>query len=96
MKYRVYGKTTVYIAVTVSAMDEDEAKWLAGEQLPKLIAFYGNGGMDKLVGVTEDNESVLAEDEIEYTEVELIGEDEEDEEDEEAEEYVEYGEEEEE
>lgn len=80
MKYCVFGKTTVYVTVIVSAMDEEEAIELAGEQLPKLMDFDGNGGMDKLVGVTEDNESVLAEDEIEYTEVDLIGPDEEEDE----------------
>ena len=71
--YRVYGHTPVTVAVDVTAYSEKEAYEKAAEELGSLMAFSGNGGLDKLVGVNEPNQSVSADEEIEYDDVEVLG-----------------------
>ena len=83
MKYRVYGRTTVTVTVEVSADNEKDALEVAFDQLTNLTAFSGNGGMDKLVGVYGDDESVAADEEIVYDDAELIGPDDPEDEDDE-------------
>lgn len=82
MKYRVYGHTTVTVVVEVSADSEEDAKEVALDQRSSLTSYCGNGGTDKLIGVDGDDESVSADEEIEYDDVELIGPDDEEDEDE--------------
>ena len=82
MKYRVFGHTTVTVAVEVSADNEKDALEVALDQLSNLTAFSGNGGCDKLVRVYGDDESVAADEEIVYDDAELIGPDDPDDEDE--------------
>lgn len=71
--YRVYGHTPVTVAVDVTAYSEKEAYEKAAEELGSLMTFSGNGGLDKLVGVNEPNQSVSADEEIEYDDVEVLG-----------------------
>ena len=85
MKYRVYEHTTVTVVVEVSADSEENAKEAALDQRDFLTSYCGNGGTDKLIGVDGDDESVSADEEIEYDDVELIGPDDEDEDEEEDE-----------
>ena len=72
-KYKVFGHTTVIVATEVFAENEDDAKEVALNQRDSLTAFCGNGGLDKLVGVDGEEESVSADEEIEYDDVEYIG-----------------------
>lgn len=74
-KYRVIGTTTVTVTKEVWAANEEEACEKAYYQLDSLTAYCGNGGIDKLIGVDGDDESVDADGMIEYNDVELIGED---------------------
>lgn len=73
MQYRVYGHTTVTVAVDITAYSEKEAYKKAAEELGSLMAFSGNNGLDKLVGVNESNQSVSADEEIEYDDTEVLG-----------------------
>lgn len=65
-KYRVYGTYTITITKEVWANDEDEAIVKADENFGGIIEYCGNGGYDKLVGVSEDDESVAADGEPEW------------------------------
>lgn len=74
-KYRVYGTTTVSVVKEVWANNEDEAYDKAWRELTGLTAFCGNGGTDKLVGVYGSDESVAADDNIEYDNIEELEDD---------------------
>ena len=71
-KYRVRGTTVVTVTKEVWASNEDEAYNKAFNQLDSLTAFCGNGGIDKLVGVYGDDESVDADGTIEYDDIEVL------------------------
>lgn len=72
MKYRVYGHTNVTVTTVVEADSEEEAYEAANDKLCCLVAYCGNGGMDKLVGVDDEDDSVSADEGIEYDDIELI------------------------
>ena len=74
-KYRVCGTTVVTVTKEVWAANEDEAYNKAFEQLDSLTAFCGNGGIDKLVGVYGDDESVDADGSIEYDDIQVLEDD---------------------
>ena len=71
MKYRVIGETTVTVYLDVEAESEEEAIEAAYKEVSSLTAYCGNGGMDKLVGVSLSNASVDAGDCIEWKEAEV-------------------------
>ena len=72
-KYRVFGTTVVTVAKEVWANNEDEAYEKAFDKLNSLTQFCGNGGCgDKLVGVYGYDESVSADDDIEYNDYEIL------------------------
>ena len=64
--YRVYGTTVVTVCKEVWANSKDEAIERAGDELYSLTEYCGNGGYDKLVGVDGMDESVYADDMIEW------------------------------
>lgn len=72
-KYRVYGHTTVTVIIDVKADSETKAYETAIDELCGLTAYCGNGGIYKLVGVDGDEQSVKADEEIEYDDIELLG-----------------------
>lgn len=74
-KYRVYGNTVVSVFKEVWANSEDEAIDRANEELHYLTEYCGNGGYDKLVGVDGSDESVAADDTIEWDDVEELEDD---------------------
>ena len=74
-KYKVIGTTVVTVTKEVWANNEDEAYDKAYDELSGLTAFCGNGGTDKLVGVYGYDESVDADDTIDYTHVEILEDD---------------------
>lgn len=57
-KYRVYGSVSISVAVEVEADDKDAAIEAAYENFGGLTNYAGNGGIDKLVGVYEENVSI--------------------------------------
>jgi len=71
-KYKVFGHTVVNVVVEVEAENEGKAYKIAEDELCGLIAFCGNGGTDKLVGVDGENQSVSADEGIEYDYIELL------------------------
>ena len=74
-KYRVYGTTVVEVVKEVWANSEDEAYDKASKQLNNLTEYCGNGGYDKLVGVDGSDESVAANENIEYDDCEVLEDD---------------------
>lgn len=74
-KYRVTGTVEVVVTKEVWAHDEDDAYEKASMELPSLAAYAGNGGWDKLVGVSESDESVDVFDDIEYNDAEELEDD---------------------
>lgn len=74
-KFRVCGTTTVTVYKEVWASDEGEAIDKANEKLNYLTAFCGNGGTDKLIGVYDSDESVSADDYIEWNDTEELEDD---------------------
>jgi hypothetical protein len=74
-KYKVYGNVNVVVTKEVWANTPEEAAEKAYERLSCLTAYCGNGGIDKLVGVENHDESVDVFDDIEYDDVEEIEDD---------------------
>lgn len=70
MKFRVYGNATVVISTVVEAETRDEAIEKAYEEFGGIGGFCGNGGTDKLIGVTGEHESIEADCEVEFTDAE--------------------------
>ena len=71
-KYRVCGTTIVTVYKEVWANNEDEAIDKADGKLYSLTEFCGNGGTDKLIGVYESDESVAADDCINWNDAEEL------------------------
>ena len=74
-KYIVSGKVTAYIEVELEAENEEEAIEKAYEECSGPMNFVGNGGYDKLIGVSDTDDAIVSiacDDEVEYTEVEEI------------------------
>ena len=71
MRFKVYGSTTVNVVTVVEAACPDEALEVALGELNCLNQYVGNGGDDKMVGVEGDDDSVSADDEIEWTSAEV-------------------------
>ena len=74
-KYRVFGTTVVEVVKEVWANNEEEAYRKASQQLYNLTEYCGNGGYDKLVGVDGSDESVAANESIEYDDCEVLEDD---------------------
>lgn len=72
MRYRVFGHTSVTVVVEVDADSEDEAYEIALDKISSLDGYCGNGGIDKLIGVCGDDESVSADEEIIYDDINEI------------------------
>lgn len=64
--YEVVGTYTITVMKRVKANDEDEAMELAEKYFSGITEYCGNGGVDKLIGVDDDSESVSADGCIEW------------------------------
>lgn len=74
-KYAVYGKVSTWVRVELEAKDKEDAIERAYDECSSVMAFVGNGGTDKIIGVCDTDSaevSINCDDEIEYTEVEEI------------------------
>lgn len=71
-KYSVRGTTVVVVCKEVWANSESEAFDKAYSELSSLTEFCGNGGIDKLIGVYEQDESVFVDDTINYDDIEML------------------------
>lgn len=74
-KYRVYGTTVIDVTTEVWANSEEEAYEKAEGKLARLTEYCGNGGYDKLVGVDGGDETVAANNDIEYDDCEFLEDD---------------------
>lgn len=75
MKKLAIFKQTVYITVEIEVNDnatKEEMEEIAYSQFNGLSEFCGNGGMDKLVGVSGSNESVEVCEDLEVAEFEDV------------------------
>ena len=73
-KYTVTGYANVVVEVTVEAENEEEAIQKAYDNV-SIDNYYGNGGVDKLIGVCDTDEataSIYADSELDYVEVEEV------------------------
>ncbi|RRJ62420.1 hypothetical protein EHV15_05240 [Paenibacillus oralis] len=72
-KYKVWGNFTGAVSITIEADSEDEAFDKAYAEFQGIGSFVGNGGIDKLIGVYEDNESIDADGaEVHWNEAEKV------------------------
>lgn len=74
-KYIVSGKVTAWINVKLEAENKKEAIGKAYKECSRPMNFVGNGGCNKLIGVTDSDcaeVSIYCDDEVEYTDVEEI------------------------
>lgn len=72
MKYRVFGHTTVVVTMIVTADSKEEAYEKASGQMPSLESFAGNGGYDKIVGVSGADNTVDVVEGIEWDDIEFL------------------------
>ena len=73
-KYTVTGYVNVVVEVMVEAENEEEAIQKAYDNV-SIDNYYGNGGVDKLIGVCDTDEataSIYADSELEFAEVEEV------------------------
>ena len=73
-KYTVTGYAQVVVEVMVEAENEEEAIQKAYDNV-SIDNYYGNGGVDKLIGVCDTDEataSIYADSELDYVEVEEV------------------------
>ena len=71
-KFKVYGQYTITVMKEVWANDEDDAINKADDKFGGIFEYLGNGGYDKLIGVSEDDESVAADGIVEWNEAEEL------------------------
>lgn len=74
-KYAVYGKVTIFVCVELEAEDKEDAIERAYDECSSLMYLAGNGGCNKILGVSDTNTakvSLVCEDDFEYTETEEI------------------------
>lgn len=74
-KYAVFGKVIAFVCVELEAEDKEDAIERAYDECSSVMAFVGNGGTDKIIGVCDTDSatvSINCDDEIEYTEAEEI------------------------
>lgn len=70
-KYRVFGHTSVTVSTVIEidlgeeTCDEDIYS-TAIQSFDGIHAFCGNGGVDKIIGVCGSNETIAADDPVEF------------------------------
>ena len=75
-RYRVYGHMNVVVTTIVESKDdllEEEVYTKALENFEGITNYAGNGGTDKLVGVINENDTIISDDnEVEFDDYEFI------------------------
>lgn len=66
MKFDVHGTVSVVVHITVEAENGDQAIEIAAQKFNGVHEYAGNGGYDKLIGVTGRNESITIDGEVEF------------------------------
>ena len=70
-RLRVFGHATVTVSTVIEVKDdesltEEEIYDRARENFGGIMSFVGNGGTDKLIGVSEYEETIAADEEPEF------------------------------
>lgn len=72
-RFIVYGHTTVTVSTVVEVeidddeeIDKDEIFDLAQREFGGIKSYAGNGGIDKIIGVDGDFESIEADEDVEF------------------------------
>ncbi len=65
-QFAVWGTVACSVCVVVEAEDEDDALKVADEMFGGLTQYLGNGGTDKIIGVSGPNESIDPGDYVEW------------------------------
>lgn len=65
-KYDVHGTVPVVVHITVEAENGDQAMEIAEKIFRGVKEYAGNGGVDKLIGVKGDNESITVDGNAEF------------------------------
>lgn len=66
MEYDVHGTVEVVVTVTVEAENGEEAIEKAQKCFGGIQSYCGNGGIDKLIGVSGSNESIELDGNVEF------------------------------
>lgn len=77
--FRVFGHTDVTVStlVTVDVDEDDDTEEIeqkvydrAAEEFSGIQSYAGNGGLDKLIGVDHDHDSIAADEDVEWDDFE--------------------------
>lgn len=71
-KFRVHGTVVVCVSMEVEAEDAGGALETADDTFGTVTGYAGNGGWDKLIGVSGSNESIECNDYPTWTDAEEI------------------------
>lgn len=74
-KFKVCGQYTITVMKEVWANDEYEAINKAEDKFGGIVEYVGNGGYDKLIGVSQHDESVAADGMVEWESAEELEDD---------------------
>ncbi len=66
MKYIVLGHSEVTVSIEVNAASGEEAIKKATKKFGGIHEFAGNGGLDKLIGVNGETETIAADCPVEF------------------------------
>lgn len=72
MQFRVNGTITATVSTVVEAKTKEEALEMASYKFGGVTSYCGNGGTSKLIGVSEDRETIEADGEVEWTDADLL------------------------
>ena len=67
-EYKVYGKVICHVSIKVKAESAEAAVEKAYDEFGGINNYVGNGGWDKLIGVTGTHETIEYGEEIEWEE----------------------------
>ena len=75
MTIRVFGRTTVTVTTTIEVDDDislsEKAIYkMAKERFKGIDSYGGNGGVDKLIGVEGKNDTICADEDVEWDDYE--------------------------
>lgn len=76
-RYRVFGNTNIVVTTIIEVTDDEE---LTAEEIyaraydvfEGVTSFCGNGGTDKLIGVNGEEDTIDADNEVEFDDYELL------------------------
>lgn len=65
-KYDVHGTVPVVVHITVEAENGGQAMEIAEKMFRGVKEYTGNGGINKLIGVEENNETITIDGNVEF------------------------------